>query len=296
MPHHERLTNIRYADDLMLYARSLPALVEMIETLSWELRQIGLKLNKGKIFTTKQLDHPMYVEVSQDLVHVLHEGSSHKYLGRHIPGNLKQRGCVEFPHRKTIRLGIFFGKIQQTSDRTYKQTREFEIALEILQCCCHASRDFQFAHVGIDEGAVRKHWRITAQNAAINCWVGSTNGEDWSDTMRRMNHRLSVALEFFPIPPWTEQLAKRHFLFAARIASEQSWSSIAGHWTCTTGWQANFDNMPSRKRGRPLVKWDDKLSKITEQYFPPHYRWPTAAKMPSWQNAPHYFVSHFVDL
>ena len=126
-------------------------------------------------------------------------------------------------------------------------------------------------------------------------WV-RLNGEDWSDTMRRMNHRLSAALELFPIPPWTEQLAKRQFLFAAKIASEQSWSSIAGHWICTTGWQANFDNMPSRKRGRPLVKWDDKLSKITEQYFPPQYRWLTAAKMPSWQNARHYFVSHFVDL
>ena len=96
--------------------------------------------------------------------------------------------------------------------------------------------------------------------------------------MRRMNHRLSVVLELFPIPPWTEQLAKRQFLFAAKIASEQSWSSIAGHWTSTTGWQANFDNMPFRKRGRPLVRWDDKLPKITEQYFPPHYRWFTAAK------------------
>ena len=97
MDHHERLTNIRYADDLMLYARSLPALVEMIETLSWELHQIGWQFNaaKSKIFTTKQFDHPMYVEVSQDLVRVLHEGSSHKYLGRRIPGNLKQRGCVE---------------------------------------------------------------------------------------------------------------------------------------------------------------------------------------------------------
>ena len=40
MDHHERLTNIRYADDLMLYARSLPALVEMIETLSCELQQV----------------------------------------------------------------------------------------------------------------------------------------------------------------------------------------------------------------------------------------------------------------
>ena len=150
--------------------------------------------------------------------------------------------------------------------------------------------------------------------------------------MRRMNHRLSVALELFPIPPWTEQLAKRQFQFAAKIASEQSWSSITGHWTCTTGWQANFDNMPSRKRGRPLVKWDDKLSHLTHQFFPLQSRWLEAAKFPFffltpffrdkvpqscftgqlpgigtvfilakskgkvWQNARQFFVSHFVDL
>ena len=158
------------------------ALVEMIETLSWELRQTSLQFNaaKSKIFTTKQLDHPMYVEVSQDLVHVLHEGSSRKYLGRHIPGNLKQRGCVELHHRKTIAWAKFN---KHPSDRTYKQTRECEIAPEIHQCCCHVSHDFQCADVGIDESAVRKHWRITAQNVAINCWVGSTKwrGLVWHD-------------------------------------------------------------------------------------------------------------------
>ena len=37
---------------------------------------------------------------------------------------------------------------------------------------------------------------------------------------------------------------------------------------CATGWHANFDSIPSRKRGRPLVKWDDKLSNITNQFFP----------------------------
>ena len=88
----------------MLYAHSLPALVDMIETLSWELHQIAVQRNgaKSKIFITEQLDHPMYVEVSHDLVHVLHEGSSHKYLGRHILGNLKQRGCVDLNHRTIL--------------------------------------------------------------------------------------------------------------------------------------------------------------------------------------------------
>jgi len=78
---------------------------------------------------------------------------------------------VELNHRKTINR---LGKIQQTSDHTYKQTREFEVALEIFQCCCHASHAFQIAHVGSDESAVRKHQHITAQNAAITCWLVST--------------------------------------------------------------------------------------------------------------------------
>ena len=112
MGHHERLTNIRiirYVDDLMLYARSWPALVGMNKILSWELHHIGLQVNaaKSKIFTTKPLDHPTYVEVSQDLVHVLDEGSSHKYLGRHIPQNLRQRGRVELQHRGTIAWAKF---------------------------------------------------------------------------------------------------------------------------------------------------------------------------------------------
>ena len=70
------------------------------------IHHIGLQLNaaKNEIFTTKPLDHPTYVEVSQDLVHVLHEGSSHKYFGRHIPGN---SGRVELHHRKTIAWAKF---------------------------------------------------------------------------------------------------------------------------------------------------------------------------------------------
>ena len=46
MDHHERLTNIRYANALMLYARSLPISVEMIDTLSFffEFQQFSLTI------------------------------------------------------------------------------------------------------------------------------------------------------------------------------------------------------------------------------------------------------------
>ena len=111
-----------------------------------------------------------------------------------------------------------------------------------------------------------------------------------------MKHRLSVALELFLLPPLTEQLAKRQLQCVVKIAPEQSWSSIVGHWACTTGWQANFDSMPSHRRERPLIKWDDKLCNITNKFFPLHDGWLAAAKLPFWQNARQFFVSHFVGL
>ena len=70
--------------------------------------------------------------------------------------------------------------------------------------------------------------------------------------------------KYVPIPPCTAQLAKRQLQFAAKIASEQSWSSIVGRLAQLPG---RLDST-SRKRGHPPVKWDDKLSNITNQFFP----------------------------
>ena len=59
-------------------------------------------------------------------------------------------------------------------------------------------------------------------------WV-RVNGEDWSETMRRMNHGRTVALELFPIPPWTDQLAKRQFQIGA-ILVISGWTLDLHSW------------------------------------------------------------------
>ena len=56
--HSERLTNTRYADDLLLYAKSLKELELMTELLVIELRKVGLTLNtkKTKILHSSDAD------------------------------------------------------------------------------------------------------------------------------------------------------------------------------------------------------------------------------------------------
>ena len=84
--HGERLTNTRYADDILLYAKSLTELEHMSELLISELREVGLHLNakKSKILHT-QFDKDSdkdFVDIDADFIKILHNTDYHRYLGR----------------------------------------------------------------------------------------------------------------------------------------------------------------------------------------------------------------------
>ena len=72
--HVERLTNIRFADGRTLYSKAESELVSMLETLSQELRKVGLPLNPQRttILTTKLLTSPTFLDVEGDITSVLH--------------------------------------------------------------------------------------------------------------------------------------------------------------------------------------------------------------------------------
>ena len=100
-----RLTNTRYADDIMLYANSLPELIHMLGHLTEELAKAGLHLNvkKTKLLTNdarwQHHDTPCFVENYGGMMEVLPNTSAHKYLGRHICGHSQKRGETELNHR-----------------------------------------------------------------------------------------------------------------------------------------------------------------------------------------------------
>ena len=80
----ERLTNIRYADDILLFAKDLDECQYMLESLVEVLREYGLELNmqKTKILSTHSapLDQ-LFLITNQGSVEILAARSKHKYLG-----------------------------------------------------------------------------------------------------------------------------------------------------------------------------------------------------------------------
>ena len=100
-----RLTNVRYADDVLLFAKSLSELRSMTEILITELRLFGLELNcsKTKILHTEFQDEenmPDFVEIDNDFIEVLHGNRRHRYLGRRLSLHRAQRVDIEFNYRK----------------------------------------------------------------------------------------------------------------------------------------------------------------------------------------------------
>ena len=99
-----RLINLRYADDLVLFAGSLGQAQRMLEVLEEELGMAGLSLNgrKTKILTTAKeyscSETPFLVEAGGNMVEVLRRDAVHKYLGKARPGDLRTRGAKNLEH------------------------------------------------------------------------------------------------------------------------------------------------------------------------------------------------------
>ena len=98
----ERLTNVRYADDLIFFAKSLEEATYMTELLVTILRRYGLELNtmKTKILTTTEVgDEPVYCITDCGSIEIVSKQGKHKYLGRCFTGDVRIRSKAAIDHR-----------------------------------------------------------------------------------------------------------------------------------------------------------------------------------------------------
>ena len=115
---YERLTNMRYADDILLYAKSLQELCTMAESLIRELQKVGLYCNadKSRIVHSSAEDtdaNKDYVELEGEFGRILHRQNCHHYLGRQLCLCAEERVSVEFVYRKKTSMGSFFPRTKK---------------------------------------------------------------------------------------------------------------------------------------------------------------------------------------
>ena len=75
--------------------------------------------------------------------------------------------------------------------------------------------------------------------------------------MRRLNARFAQARQLDLVPDWTQQLKRRKLMLVANSTTQPGWPAQCMNWTLSKGWQNNVKQLPYRKPGRPMTRWDD---------------------------------------
>ena len=245
----ERLSNLRYADDMMIFAKSAEELVQMMEWLVEELSFIGLELNTSKTKVLCTLNNVEdFLDIGGNFVEVLSGNKCHKYLGRHLSGDLKNRGIVECKHR--IQVAWYnFHKHQKvlTNGNISMKLRLKLFEATVTPCLLFGMSVLPIYQSMMDkiDATRRKMLR------KIVGWV-RVDDEDWSITMSRMSERVKRALVHCPNSrDWSTRIFLMQWQYACRVRSlpRNSWVSLACRWRPDRVIDLSLNVLPHRQRG-----------------------------------------------
>ena len=284
----ECLTNVRYADDLIICAKSEAKLVLMLETLIEELSLVGLNLNstKTKILTTENSQCSNFAEVKGDMVEILHGTDQHKYLGKKMSGDLKTRAAIDVAHC----IQVAWMKFHEHRGTLLNRHVSLKMRLKFFDAVITPTVLYglttcplttaQLSHLDVV-------WRRMLRSIVGR--VPVLDG-DWHLAMTQMNQKLAAAERIYPLKSWTEKLLIGQFRFAAHIAcKEGQWPAIVCSWNPCQNWTGNFVFKPHRRKGRPQIRWDDRLKAFAHHTF--HSPWLLAARnVQQWLSHEQFFV------
>ena len=126
-------------------------------------------------------------------------------------------------------------------------------------------------------------------------WV-RVGDEPWRMTMHRMKLRVNAVLALHILDPWTKRLTFRQHSFASHVVETCGWAMNVWEWHPEADWQYSFTVQPTRRPGRPLTRWDDRLRSFCKRHFPNAPCWTQVASCTEWKHKTPEFVSEFLTL
>ena len=255
----ERLTNIRYADDLLLFATSWAEAEDMLVSLSSVFASYGLELNakKTKVFSTQAPPEvPTLIETPVGFVEHVHTGTSHKYLGRAFSGDLWQRAKTAAEHR----IGCAWLKCRALQSTLTNKHINVMLRLRLFDAVVTPTLLYSLETVSMTQGQLdRLDCVQRTMLRRIVGWVCYSEDDTWEQRGRRMKARLARALELQPVLAWSDCVGQRKKRIQETLQELTPLTHRAMHWDVVACAHLNLASVPRRARGRPRARWADLL-------------------------------------
>ena len=215
-----------------------------------------------------------YVDIAGSMVEILGPNDEHKFLGRHLSGNLDNRARCEVQHR----IKVSWMKFGQHSKTLCNKNISIRLRMRLFDSVVSPSLLFGLAILPLQASFIEQLDVVQRKMMRkIVGWVRVPE-EPWEDTMRRMKGRVDNALGQSKLKTWSLRLAEIQWKFVARLKQLPaiSWPSQAAFWQPQLIDDPSCDFIPHRERGRPCTRWDDEILNFSWWHFGQ-----------KWQDVPH---------
>ena len=243
------LTNLRFADDILLVATSKRDIARMIGDVDREASKFGLKMHAGKtkVLTNDTTYRLSSVSCAGKDVQILQEGESEKYLGRKL--SIDEYHNTELENRLASGWAAFFKLKGALCNRIVPLKDRISLfESSVTPCVLYACGTWTMT-------ASREHKLRCARRRMLRWMIKPRrdDSEDWPEYIKRATHTCEDLAERHGSIDWVISQHRRKCNLAAKcaIGDDQRWSCRLLHWR---PW---FRCSQHRNVGRPMKRWTD---------------------------------------
>jgi hypothetical protein len=263
------LTNLRFADDLLLLGTSLKDVEKMLQELALEASIAGLSLHPSK---TKILSNISKrngrsardrIELDFGAVEILHIDTNTEYLGRLL--GFRAFHDEEIDHRIAKGWGKFHKFKAELCCKSYPLKERLKLFDSIItpsvlygSGCWTMTR----AREKQLQSAQRRMLRLICQPGRRKVTIddGSVVDESWVEWVQRATHFAEEAMKTTGVEAWVPAQRRKKWRWAGHVArmTDERWTVLSLAWEPAKG---------RRNVGRPRLRWADCL----DQFFASHW-------------------------
>ena len=210
--------------------------------------------SKTKILTTEPHYSPLYTQVGDLQIEVLHCSTSHRYLGRLLCLDPELRIGTELDNR----FKAAWGKFHQNSRWLTNRHISLRHRLRFLDAVVRPTLLFGLHVLPLSQQTLRRIAALQRKMMRkVVGWVRHSD-EDWTCTMSRMKMRIERCWKLYPCRAWDRVALHQQCHYAAHVKAN------ASHWPYMVSvWRPSG----TRRVGRPRQRWDDYLLNFAQRRF-----------------------------
>ena len=248
------LTNLLFADDVVLVASCRRDISRMIADLDKNAVKFGLKIHTGKtaVLTNAEGNRPDSVKCGVADVKVVPRGGTEKYLGRKL--SIDKLHETEVANRVATGWCAFRWLKDVLCNRSLPLKDRFRLFESCISPCVLYACGTWTLTVGL---ALQIQ---SAQRRMLRWLVGlrRETEEPWIEFIRRSTHVSERLARENGVQDWLDVQRLRKWKLAGNAArrTDRRWSNRL------LDWKPHFRALPYRKVGRPCLRWSDAISDV----------------------------------